>query len=100
MIWLRSLIYNIIFYILTAITCIALVPALILPRKVTLYCVTFYLWLVAIAEKYVLGLTFEVRGREYLPAKGSYFVAAKHQSTYETLKMFHLFGDPAIILKK
>lgn len=100
MIWLRSLIYNIAFFILTAITCTVLVPALILPRKITLYTVTFYLWLVALVEKYVLGLTFEVRGREYLPKSSSYFAAAKHQSTYETLKMFHLFGDPAIILKK
>jgi 1-acyl-sn-glycerol-3-phosphate acyltransferase len=100
MIWFRSLLFNACFFMLTAITCIVLVPALILPRKITLYGVTFYLWLNSLAEKYILGLTFEVRGREHLPASGSYFAAAKHQSTYETLKMFHLFGDPAIILKK
>lgn len=100
MTFIRSLIFNALFYGLTAVTCITLVPALILPRKVTLYGVHFYLYLSSLAEKYVLGLTFEVRGREYLPASGSYLVAAKHQSAYETLKMFHLFGDPAIILKK
>lgn len=100
MICIRSLIYNLVFYFLTAVTCIALVPALILPRKTTLYVVTFYLWINNFAEKYIIGLTFEVRGREYLPKSGSYFAASKHQSTYETLKMFHLFGDPAIILKK
>lgn len=100
MIWLRSLIFNISFFVMTTTTCVILVPALILPRKVTLYTVTFYLWLNALVEKYVLGLTFEVRGREHLPKSGSYFAASKHQSTYETLKMFHLFGDPAIILKK
>lgn len=100
MIWLRSLVFNISFFLMTAITCIVLVPALALPRKVTLKIVTFYLWLNSLVEKYIVGLTFEVRGREYLPTSGSYFAAAKHQSTYETLKMFHLFGDPAIILKK
>lgn len=100
MIWIRSFLYNIIFYTLTAITCLALVPALMLPRRVTLQAVTFYLWLNTLAEKYIVGLTFEIRGREYIPQTGSYFAASKHQSTYETLKMFHLFGDPAIILKK
>lgn len=100
MLFIRSLIFNVSFFVLTATTCIILVPALILPRKVTLYIVTFYLWISTQVEKYIVGLTFEVRGREYLPKGSSYFAASKHQSTYETMKMFHLFGDPAIILKK
>ncbi len=100
MIWLRSFIFFIIFYILTITVCTFLLPFLVLPRKWMLAVVHFYLWLSSIAEKYVLGITFEVRGREYLPKTGSYFAAAKHQSAYETMKLFHLFGDPAIILKK
>lgn len=100
MIWLRSLLFIVLFQFLTALTCIALVPALILPRRFLLAGVTFYLRVVAFVEKYLLGLTFEVRGREYMPKDGSYFVAAKHQSTYETLKLFYLFHDPAVILKK
>lgn len=100
MIWLRSLIFNVSFFLMTATVCVILVPALLLPRKVTLYTVTFYLWLSTQVEKYIVGLTFEVRGREHLPKGTSYFAASKHQSTYETMKMFHLFGDPAIILKK
>jgi len=59
-----------------------------------------WLWLVYKMEQYILGLTFEVRGIENLPADGSYIVAAKHQSTYETLKLHILFDDPAIIMKK
>lgn len=100
MIFLRSLLFNIIFYTLTVFTCIVLVPALALPRKVTLAGVTFYLYISALAEKYILGLNYELRGLEYLPKSGSYLAAVKHQSEYETLKLFTLFGDPAIILKK
>ena len=54
----------------------------------------------AILEKYILGLTYEVRGQEHLPEQGSYIIAAKHQSSYETFKLHTLFGDPAIVLKK
>ena len=51
-------------------------------------------------EKYVMGLDYEVRGAEHLPKDGSFLVAAKHYSTYETFKIHLLFRDPAIILKK
>ena len=54
----------------------------------------------AFLEKYVLGLTYEVRGAEHLPESGSYILAAKHQSAYETMKLHILFKDPAVILKK
>ena len=51
-------------------------------------------------ERFLLGLHYEVRGKEHLPESGSYIVAMKHQSEYETLKLHVLFDDPAIILKQ
>ncbi len=54
----------------------------------------------ALLEKYILGLTYEIRGAENLPQSGSYIVAAKHQSSYETFKLHILFDDPSIVLKK
>lgn len=54
----------------------------------------------AMLERYVLGLRYEIRGAEHLPESGSYIVAAKHQSAFETMKLHILFKDPAIILKK
>jgi len=51
-------------------------------------------------ERFILGLDYEVRGQENLPQDGSFIIAAKHQSAYETLKLHMLFKDPAVILKK
>lgn len=52
-------------------------------------------------EKYVLGLDYEIRGIENRPPMDQpYLVGAKHQSAYETVKLFRLFGDPTIILKR
>jgi 1-acyl-sn-glycerol-3-phosphate acyltransferase len=100
MIFIRSLLFNIIFYGFTAIACIILIPTVFMPRRIVLKSVRLYTNIVALIEKYILGLTYEIRGLEYKPTTGTYIVAAKHQSAYETLKLFHLFEDPTIVLKK
>lgn len=97
---LRSIIFNILFYGLTAEACLLLLPCLILPRPVGLKVAQLWTHGAFMLEKYVLGLDLEVRGLEYLPKDGCYIVAAKHQSAYETMKLHYLFGDPSIVLKK
>lgn len=66
----------------------------------TLAFIRAYVGSIHLLEKYVLGLDYEVRGLENLPPHGSYIVAAKHESPYETFKLHLLFDDPAIVLKK
>ena len=97
---IRSLIFNILYYPITAILCFAYLPFLILPRKWLLIMVELYVKIVYVLEKYVLGLDFEIRGAEYLPKDEAFIVAAKHFSSYETLKLHILFKDPAIVIKK
>lgn len=100
MIFIRSVLFNICFYVATTIVCTLFIPVFLLPRGVTLWVTRLWLAIVYFLEKNILGLTFEIRGKEYLPKSGSYIVAAKHQSAYETLKLHHLFGDPTIVLKR
>lgn len=97
---IRSTIYNLCFYGLTAIACVLCLPTLVLPRRAFMTVVHGFVFTNHILEKYILGLDFQVRGREHLPLSGSYIVASKHQSAYETTKLHILFDDPAIILKK
>ncbi len=98
--FVRSTIFNLCFYILTAFSCIILLPTLFFPRKAFLAVVHGFVSINTLLEKYILGLSYEVRGKEHLPKEGSYIVAAKHQSAYETFKLHILFNDPAIVLKK
>ncbi len=98
--FIRSTIFNLCFYILTAISCIVMLPTLFLPRAAFLNVVRGFVHITAFLEKYILGLSYEVRGKEYLPKEGAYIIAAKHQSAYETFKLHILFNDPAIVLKK
>lgn len=99
---LRSIIFNILFYgIWTPIVCICMLPCLLFPRGFTVWVAAFYQRGAYYLEKYILGLDYEIRGLEHKPHnKMGYLVAAKHQSAYETLKLYSLFGDPTIILKK
>ena len=96
----RSTIFNVLFYGLNALACVALVPFFLAPRRWVMGLVHVYVHSIAALERVVLGLRYEVRGLEYLPKEGSYIVAAKHQSPYETFKLHILFRDPAIVLKQ
>ena len=100
MLFLRSTLFNIIFYILTAFACLIYVPALILPRKIFISALMIYFRTLHGLEKLILNLDFEVRGQEHLPQKGSFIIAAKHYSTYETMKIHILLGDVSVILKR
>ncbi len=100
MIFLRSILFNIAFCGATAALCLICLPGLLLPRRGAVVIIRTFVNTVYFLEKHILGLDYEVRGLENLPKEGSYIIAAKHQSTYETLKLHRLFKFPAVVLKK
>lgn len=99
---LRSIIFNIIFYgIWTPIVCICTAPALLMPRSYALKVATMYQRGSHFLEKHIMNLDYEIRGEQYKPpADQACLIACKHQSAYETMRLYMLFGDPAIILKR
>jgi 1-acyl-sn-glycerol-3-phosphate acyltransferase len=97
---LRSIAFSIAFPVWTGLCCIVLAFGPLLPRKGALQMALFWVRSVAWVERHVLGLDYRVIGRENLPAHGAFIVAAKHQSTFETMKLHLLLNDPAIVLKK
>jgi 1-acyl-sn-glycerol-3-phosphate acyltransferase len=98
--FVRTAVFNVLFYTTTALACILCLPGLLLERQKFLSIIRIWLSSVYFLERNILGLDYEVRGAENLPATGSYIIAAKHQSAYETMKLHLLFHDPAIILKR
>ncbi len=100
MIFLRSTVFNILFFLLNATLSIACIPFLFMNREAAFWQIHMYVSCIYWLERHVLGLDYEVRGLEYLPASGPYIVAAKHQSAYETFKLHLLWKDPAVILKR
>lgn len=98
MIQIRSLIFNILFYVNTIMWTILLLPTLLMPRivfcRLVIYWIDVSFWLLRV----ICGTRYEIRGQERLPA-GGFLVACKHQSMWETLALFLVFKDPAFVLK-
>lgn len=100
MIWrLRSLVFNVLFYGWSFLLLSACIPLWLAPRSWQRKVSPVWLWGGYKIEKYILGLDYKVIGLENLPPK-PYIVAMKHQSAWETMKLYALYGNPAIVLKK
>jgi 1-acyl-sn-glycerol-3-phosphate acyltransferase len=99
MIALRSLIFNVAFYLNLVVLMVLGLPALLAGRKGVFFMARTWaktsIWLL---EK-ICGLRVEFRGLENIP-QGGYILAAKHQSFLETFALVPHTPDFAIILKR
>lgn len=98
MLLVRSLAFNLAFYVATTLIAIGGLPTFV-SRRAVIRLAQFWarvtLWLLRI----VGGITVEFRGVENIPP-GPLLVAAKHQSALETLALVTCFPDFAYILKR
>jgi 1-acyl-sn-glycerol-3-phosphate acyltransferase len=96
----RSILFNIAFYVVTTVMLIGSAPIFIfgsqeagmsVVRNWAKVCVWLHGWLA--------GAPMELRGTANIPA-GAALVAAKHQSSYETFALIPLLKNPTIVMKK
>jgi 1-acyl-sn-glycerol-3-phosphate acyltransferase len=96
---IRSLLFNVLFYLNLLAYMIAALPTFVLPRRCLMEIAKSWgrtnLWLLRL----VCGTRVEFRGLEKIP-RGACIVAAKHQSTWETFALLTLFDDPTFIIKR
>ncbi len=103
MIIVRSILFNLLFYVnLVSLLFVALLT-LVLPRRAVLRMAELWgrvsVWLLRV----VCGTRVEFRGLEHFPAgrfKAPLIFAAKHQSTFETFALLRLFDDFTFIVKR
>jgi 1-acyl-sn-glycerol-3-phosphate acyltransferase len=99
-IFIRSLIFNIVFVINNIIWFVMCLPGLLLPReRIFLWVLHPWCWSNLYLHSWICGVRMEFRGRENIPA-GGLMVAAKHQSAWETLALAASFPAPRYILKR
>ena len=96
---LRSLAFNLAFYAWTALLAVAGLPVLLARRERVARFAHFWEQGVQVLLRQVAGISFEVRGRERVPAELPIY-AVKHQSAFETVVLHLLIDDPAIALKQ
>ena len=100
MLFLRSLLFNAAFYVITAIMLVGTLPLFfVLPQGFGMGVVRTWAKTCVFLHGAIVGARLEVRGRENLPA-GGFIVAAKHQSFFETFALIPLLKNPTIVMKQ
>ena len=97
MVYLRSLIFNILFYGTTVVMAILVLPALLLPAPVIRAAARLWGWVTVQALR-VAGGTHRLSGD--LQAGSQVIYAAKHQSAWETVVLALLLHTPVFVLKR
>jgi 1-acyl-sn-glycerol-3-phosphate acyltransferase len=95
--FLRSAIFFFWFALVSATLAILFLPALLLPRGITVWMSRRWSVLVFWGLRVIAGIGFEVRGK--VPRDGV-LVAAKHMSMWDTLALYLVLDDPAVVLKR
>jgi 1-acyl-sn-glycerol-3-phosphate acyltransferase len=96
---IRSLLFNVGWYLGSAVIAVVGSPILLLPRRAVVRWAQVWIHFCLGWLRLTCRLTHAVTGVENLPA-GPVLIASKHQSTWETLAYTLLFRDAAIVLKR
>ena len=95
---IKSVLFNLHFYILTFLLIIVMSPVLILPFWFIKIIAKIWGKILVFGMKIWLGLNFKIIGK-YNKNKPC-IIAVKHQSAWETVLCTSLFDMPSIVLKK
>ena len=96
---LRSVAFNVLFYLNTIVFLIIGLPTFVMPYQAIVEVAKTWGRANLFLLRVVAGVKFELRGRENIPP-GAIIVASKHQSAWETFALMHLFESPTIIMKR
>lgn len=94
---IRSWIFNLYIYISSSVLYVTLLPLVLFGRRGAAIC--FHAWAqnISTAAKYILGITYQVKGE--IP-KHAVIFASKHQSAWDTMIYFLLCREPVYVFKK
>jgi len=98
-IFLRSLLFNLLFYPNFVFWALVALPTLAMPRKALLRVANWWAQSNIVMMRVICNIKVEYRGTEKIP-KGPLIVAAKHQSMWETISLLHFFDAPFFVLKR
>ena len=98
-IWFRSILFFIVFYIWTLFICLFFLITLLMPKKAVIHAAETWAKGNRILLHFLVGIKVELKGLENLPKQNGFIVASKHQSAMETV-LFHAFMPNTIYVMK
>ena len=97
---IRNLIFSTFFFSGIIIISIIFLPSFFLPRKVVQLGGKVMGYWTGFCLKFLLSTNIKIKGRENIIQDGKFFIAASHQSMFETFYLQTIFNSPIFILKK
>lgn len=99
MLFLRSLLFNVLFYAVLVCLAIVAIPTFALPPRAMLTVAKWWANATRVLMRVVCNIRVEFRGVENIP-QGPLVIVAKHQSFWETFSLLQFFDHPIFILKR
>jgi len=100
MIWIRSILFTIVYYLYSIVVFILMIPTFFMPRKWAMIMPIVWTGGGIYLLKLICGVKVKIEGRENLPKQKGYIVASKHQSAMETSLFHNLVPDTFYVFKK
>ena len=97
---LRNLLFSFFFFTGIILISILFLPSLLMSQKIVLFGGKLMGYWASINLKIFLSTKITVKGKENILEKEKFFIAASHQSMFETFFLQTIFNSPVFILKK
>tara|TARA_B110000261_G_C12993077_1_gene321112 strand:- start:171 stop:872 length:702 start_codon:yes stop_codon:yes gene_type:complete len=97
---IRNFLFSIFFFMGIILISIAFIPAFFLPKRVVLFGGKIMGYWASFCLRFFLSTNIVVKGKENIINNKKFFIAASHQSMFETFFLQTIFNSPVFILKK
>ena len=97
---IRNFLFSFIFFSGIIFISILFLPTLLLPKKLVLFGGKLMGYWSKFCLEIILSTKIEVKGKENIIKNEKFFIAASHQSMFETFYLQTIFNSPVFILKK
>ena len=97
---IRNFLFSTFFFSGILIISLIFLPSFFFPQKIALFGGKIMGYWTGICIRFFLNTRIEVKGRENIIKNEKFFIAASHQSMFETFYLQTIFNSPIFILKK
>ena len=97
---IRNTIFSFFFFSGIVIISLIFLPAFFFPRKLILFGGKIMGYWTSFCLKFFLSIKIIIKGKENIVLNRKFFIAASHQSMFETFYLQTIFNSPIFILKK
>jgi 1-acyl-sn-glycerol-3-phosphate acyltransferase len=97
---IRNFLFSLFFFTGIIFVSIIFLPTIFLPKKIVLFGGKIMGYWTSFCVQFFLSTRIIIKGRENIIKNKKFFIAASHQSMFETFFLQTIFNSPVFILKK